>query len=560
VLIAAWPPLTAAAQDNGNWQLKRGTQADCGPVHLIMLPWIKASDKAAAAKAGKDLRDMMRAKFDSREWCLISDKTTDAYLTASQFKTDSVLSDMDAMQLANPVRADVFLQTEVNGFEYSGKLYYVGDDHAWLHDRIPKQDPASSGTQAATFFTGRVKEVLKAYEPTKKCLNANREQKFAEGAAAAQQAIATFPETMVGRICLAAALTGQKKPPAEVLKVVNDVLARDPTSLLLAITQYEVLADTAQYERVAGQFVAIDPGNPAVENIVQRLSDWHRTKAALTFIAKSLETDPANKTLLRIEFRLIYGGGNYKEAIKKGEALAKLDTAAVDSFFVRRMFSAYSNDSQPQKVLAWLKIGTERFPENVSFTIGYAQQLMALNEVPEAIAVYKRLLKTNPNTPEIRLRIANTYNDLGQVDSAYVWLHEAYAHASDTEKPLIAGVAASIASKIYKPASESKSVPDLKKVVPFVAFSDSVSAGDGAAKFLWAYTAYQIATTLAATLETSPSCDVAKEASSWADQIMPLINGGGGKFNQQGAVQLMTAMPKLVGDYLEPWIKAKKCT
>lgn len=502
VLLVLGRPGTAAAQDD--WKLKRGTQVDCGPVHLLMLPWIKASDKATAARAGKDLRDLLRAKLDSKEWCLIDSKITDAHLAASRFATDAPLANMDAMLLANPVRADVFLQAEVQGFEYSGMIYYVGDDHAWLRERVPKQDPAANGTQAATFFTGRVKEVLKAYEPNNKCLHLNRDQKFAEGAAAAQQAIAAFPETMVGRICLASALTGQKKSPDEVLKLVSDVLKRDPESpraLLLAITQYEVKADTAQYERVAGQFVAIDPGNAAVENIVQRLSEWHRTKTALAFISKSLETDQENKALLRIEFRLIYGGGNYKEAIKKGEALAKLDSAAVDSFFVGRMVSAYSNDSQPQKVLAWLKIGTERFPENVGFTIGYAQQLMALNDVPQAIAVYKRLLKTNPETPEIRLRIANTYNDLGQVDSAYVWLHEAFAHATDKEKPLIAAVAASIASKIYKPASEAKSVPDLKKVVPFVAFSDSVSAGDGAAKFLWAYTAYQIATTLAGTLE-----------------------------------------------------------
>ena len=159
LLFAGAPPTVAAAQDNGSWQLRRGTQVDCGPVHLFMLPWLTASDKATATRAGKDLRDMLRAKFDSKEWCLIDSKITDAHLKASNFPTEAPLANMDAMLLANPVRADVFLQAEVQGFEYSGMIYYVGDDHAWLRERVPKQDAASNGTQAATFFTARVKEV-----------------------------------------------------------------------------------------------------------------------------------------------------------------------------------------------------------------------------------------------------------------------------------------------------------------------------------------------------------------------------------------------------------------
>lgn len=539
----------------------RASAAACGNVHLFMLPWLRARDTATASKAGKELRDALNDKFDSKEWCVIPKERTDGFLKASQFPTNAVLTDLDALQLAGPVRADVFLQSEYKDYQYSGTIFFFGDDHAWMRERVPAPAAARSTSQAASSFALKIKDVLKEYEPAKRCLSlAIREQKFADAHTAAQQAIAAFPDGVIGRYCMALAMQGEKRPPDEVLKVVNDVLARDtdnPRALILAIQMYEAKADTSAYERVAQRFVMIDPTNAVVESIIQRLADWHRTDAALAFIAKTLIDDPENKTVLGIEFRLIYSAGRWKEAAMKGEALAKLDSTVVDSFFVRRIVSAYSNDSQPDRVLAWLKIGTEKFPENMSFAIGYAQKLTETNQTPKALDVYKRLIKMFPETPGVRLRIANTYYDLGQVDSAAAWLHDAEAHGED--KAQISGVSYTIGLKFLQTAQASHKTDDYKQAVPFLAYADSVNA-DNQAKFYLAVASITIAQQLSSTLEANPQCDVAKQASDWLAKVQPYMMGGGGRANGLGAnaAQIMDALPGLSG-YLDQWMKARHC-
>src|SRR6185295_12190785 len=108
-------------------------------------------------------------------------------------------------------------------------------------------------------FAAKITEVLKEYEPAKRCLSlALREQKFTDAETAARQAIAAYPDGVIGRYCLALALQGQKKPADDALKLVNEVLARDsanPRALMLALQLYESKSDTASYERVARQFV-----------------------------------------------------------------------------------------------------------------------------------------------------------------------------------------------------------------------------------------------------------------------------------------------------------------
>lgn len=533
--------------------------AACPNVRLLMLPWLTARDTATASKAGKELRNALDDKFDSKEWCVIPKERTDAYLKASQFSTTTPLSDMDALQLAGPVRADVFLQAEYKDFQYTGSIFYVGDDHAWMREKVPATPAARGTSQAASAFAQKIKDVLKAYPSASRCLSlARRQQDFAAADSAAKQAIAAYPDGVIGRYCLALAMQGENRPPDDVLKVVNDVLARDstnPRALILAIQLYEAKSDTAAYERVARKFAVIDPTNIVVESIVQRLADWHRTDAALAFIATSLQGDDENKTLLSIQLRLIYSAGRWKEAAAKGEALAKLDSTVVDSFFVRRMVSAYSKDSQPEKVLAWLKTGTEKFPENTGFAIGYAQQLVEMNQTPKALDVYKRLLRLFPETPEIRLRIANTYHASGQTDSAIAWLHEADKHGDDKGK--IAGVALQIGNALFTAAGQTRALADFDKAIPVLAFSDSVQASE-TAKFLWGGSLFLPAAPMVTGLEANWSCDVAKSAQSRIQTAQPLIMAGG-KTAPDNAASWLNAITSYI-PYLDGAIKGHRCS
>lgn len=545
-------------------QLGSGRNAACGEVPLILLTWIKAPDRPQALKAITELRQSIRANISSKDLCPVTKEVSDAWLTRSGFPTDSMLLPRDARLLAGQVRADEFFDGEIKGFDFSGRIYLTRDNRAWLYEPVPKPEAAASLSQGAKFFVEKMKDVRKEFPHVQDCYHRLSDQKYAEAAAAAQLGIQAYPEATVARICLATAMEGQKKSPDERLAVISEVLRRDPRSpraLMLAITAYDEKGDKTGFQRAAGQFIAIDPGNSLVEGIVERLAQWKLTEEALKYIDIGLTEGDSTKNLLGLRFRLIYEGGKLKEAQQLGETLARRDTTVVDTQFVKRMFSAYAQDSQPERVLVWLKKGTEKFPENIGFTRGLAQQLTAMNRVPEALDVYKQLLKSHPETPEVRLRIANAYNGLGQSDSAVAWLREADKHKTPDEAPLIANVAARIAGKFVSDAQTSKSLDDYKKALPYIMFADSVSAGDNLAKFLWGASAYSIAGIQATSLEPNGTCETAKEAKSWTDVALDKIRSGGGKANAESAAKIMDGLMSSEGinGYLDKWITAHRC-
>ena len=543
-------------------QLNRGPRECTGP--RLMVPYIQAPDRKTASAADQQVRNWLHAKFNSKEMCIIDKDVVDSLLARSGYRLDTTLSWVEAKTAASSLAADEFLMLEVKpadkGYVFSGYLALGRDEK--LRDRIPAPDPGPAMSDAARSLAASLAPVLKQLAPEKTCYVATRDEKYAEAEAAARAAITAYPQAEIARFCLANALLHGSKPVDEAIAVVRELEQRDRDNLLVITLGYQAYAkknDMDQFAAYAARLIAADPTNAAVEDIIDQLVAAKRTDVMMPLLEKAIAADPENVKLLRIQFGVIYRGEHWKEAAARGEVLARADTASLsDTLYYRRMVSAYANDSQPQKVLEWLRRAVQKFPTNVFFVNGLAQEYASLGQLPNAIQIYVRLINIAPKTPELRLRIANAYNELGQTDSAFAWLHTAYQ--SGDNKAQIATVAASIGNKLFKAAQASNSVDDYKKVIPFVAFSDSADAGDGVAKFLNAYASITIAQTLAGTLQQNPSCDVAKEAMSWAEKVQPLISTGGGRYNQQAAVAIMTNLPKLTTEFLDPWMKAKKCT
>ena len=252
---------------------------------FILITYPKASDKVLAEKALKQMRESVRDFAAPRkELCVVEKQLSDEMLKRSGFRADTVLTTIDAKLLAMQMRADEFLEFAVEprgqGFLFTGRLVLSRDER--LYDRIPTPDVGENMSQAAKWFVLKLKEVRSQLPHEQKCMSLARDQKFAEAETAARAGIAAFPEATISRLCLAVAMKGAKKSPDAVLVVVNDVLKRDAVNvvaLLLAINAHFDKSDTTNYARAAGQFVAIDPGNAAVENIVATLAAWNRASS-----------------------------------------------------------------------------------------------------------------------------------------------------------------------------------------------------------------------------------------------------------------------------------------
>ncbi len=544
-------------------QPQRLSQMPCteAPTFLL-LTYPKAADKALATKAFDQMRQSVKDFLAPRkELCVVEKQLADETLRRSGYPVDAVLTTVDARALAATMRADEFLEfsaeQSAQGYQFKGRLVLARDEK--LYDSVPLSPVGENMSQAARGFVGNLKLVRAQLEHEKKCYSLARDGKFAEAETEARAGIAAYPDAVISRLCLAVAMRSAKKSPDAVLVVAEEVLKRDPANVIglqVAINAYFDKGDTTNYARVAGQFVTIDPGNPAVENIVSTLAAWNRASIALDYLNKALAQDADNPALLRLQFKLIYSANQWKEAAAKGEALAKVDTAAVDTLFVRRMAGAYAQDSQPAKVAEWLAKGAAKFPDNVGLAMALAQQLKSSGQVLQAIEAYKKVLGINPKAPQIRLYIADSYSTLEQTDSAFAWLRRAQEAGDDKEQ--IAGVAYKMGTIQLNAAQKSNDAEDFKKTIPFLAFADSVNAAPEY-KFFWGFSAYKIAAALVTKMQppSQPTCDVAKDARSWLEIANDKVRLGG-KAKPDLAVTLMQGTGQYI-DYVDKVLASLKC-
>ena len=313
----------------------RYNAAPCNDAPFLLITYVKVPDKHIADKANQSLRGSIDAKTSRKDLCIIAKDKMDAQLQASGFHTDEPISAVDAAALGGVLRADFSLQAGLAAkgttFQFDGTLVLPRD--IYYRETFTSADPGASMASAGDFFALKLKDVLKQMPHQEKCYNLRREGKFAEAEAEAKAGIASYPEAVISRLCLAATLQEGKKSPDDVLAVVKEVLKRDSLNiraLTQAYTAYDAKKDAAMFTHYASQVISLDPTNPQVEAIVDALIGYNKTAEALGILDRSLREDPDNKQLLNIQFRLIYAGNHFKDAAAKGEALAKLDSGVVE--------------------------------------------------------------------------------------------------------------------------------------------------------------------------------------------------------------------------------------
>ncbi|HKS06576.1 MAG TPA: hypothetical protein VJR92_09720 [Gemmatimonadaceae bacterium] len=570
--------LSAGSVTSAGAQISRVQPLPCteAPRFLIITPQV-AGGLRARQDAENQLRQRLKADISTKEACIIPKPEADGILTQSKFPIDTAMSAVDALALGQPLRADEVLLSEMKNsggtFQYSGMLVLQRDQ--WLRDRVPAAvaDPTQSG--AAKQFTKSVEDLRKQLPHELACYRHVRANKAAEAEAAARAGIAAYPEAVISRLCLASALEQQHKTDA-MLATINEVLQRDSlnvAALMFAMRGYFEKTDTNKFASVASRIVALDPTNSQVESIIGTLAAWRRSDIALPMIERILKEDPENKNLRDIEFRLEYFAGKWDRAAIRAETLAMLDTARVDTTFIQRVVSAYANDSQPNKVLEWLTKGTKKFPTNVPMAFSRAQQLKRMGQTQAAIDEYKRLLGLAPRTAQIRLYIANYFEELQQTDSANAWLRRAGEQPEDRPQAGSLAIGSALRqfnsanAKMKDTAQKAASLQEFKNAIPLFAFADSLNPADPRGKFYWGYAAYIIGADVVSTLDAAtrlkppvrPTCEQVKEARAWIDTANEKI-GQGGRADPANAPKLFQSIQEVLFPWLEQWNKTLKCT
>jgi predicted Zn-dependent protease len=135
----------------------------------------------------------------------------------------------------------------------------------------------------------------------------------------------------------------------------------------------------------------------------------------------------------------------------------QLDTAFADTSYFVRIAGAYVADSQPQKAAETLAKGLQKFPNNGTLLVSYAQTLRNAGQTQQAVDVLGRALAANPKVPGAYLELARAQVELKQNDAAVTSLRTALANGDTPET--VAPYALQVGNSLYKAANGTKAPP-----------------------------------------------------------------------------------------------------
>jgi tetratricopeptide (TPR) repeat protein len=520
-----------------------------GVPRLAVVPF-RSSEKGLGAQAADQIRDRVRNEFSINDLWVIQKENINAMLESSGFPKDEAPDRVTARLLAQQLRADEYLEGTVNKRQDGSVKLDVG--MVLTRDNTMVQPlPSAEGKlgDAVKAVASSLEDARKQLADVRKCENAVRANNWAEATAAARAAIAAYPRSTIGRVCLAHALAGQKAPADSIIAVTKATLEIDPRNrpaLSLAAQAYTEANRDAEAVDAWTRRLALDPTDTRLQQqVVNVLSASGNAAAALPIIDTAVAQNPGDPELTRLQFlvRLTVAGKTgqgWKKVIESGEALMRSDTAATDSTFYVRLATAYAADSQPQKAAETTARGVAKFASNASLWATHARMLKAAGQNQQSVEAARRALSLDPKNSAGWLSLADAQVEMNQPDSAVTTLRQAAANASAADKAAIGQRLLILGNNAYKAGVASKSRADFERAVSILALGDSLATSEQT-KFLLGVSAFQVGDNLVRENQRARSCEDARRA----QQMFALaqINvPAGGKFSPEAAGQIMNAL------------------
>ncbi len=394
-----------------------------------------------------------------------------------------------------------------------------------------------------------LEDARKQLADVRKCELAVRSNNWAEATAAARAAVAAYPRSTIGRVCLAHALVGQKAPADSIVSVTKQVLEIDPRNrpaLSLAAQAYTESNRDAEAVDAWTRRLALDPNDTRLQQqVVNVLSASGNAAAALPIIDTAVAQNPGDPELTRLQFlvRLTVAGKTgegWKKVIESGEALMRSDTAATDSTFFVRLATAYAADSQPQKAAETTARGVAKFARNATLWATHARMRKAAGQNQQSVDAARRALSLDPKNSAGWLSLADAQVEMNQPDSAVATLRQAAANAGDADKAAIGQRLLILGNNAYKAGVASKSRADFERAVSILALGDSVASSEQT-KFLLGVSAFQVGDNLVRENQRARSCEDARRAQQMF-AVAQINVPAGGKFSPEAAGQIMNAL------------------
>jgi tetratricopeptide (TPR) repeat protein len=518
---------------------------------MLVVVTFKSADKKLGVDFAETVRDHISGDVSYRDLQVQSKANIDATLQASGYDMTAALTEGDANLLAKQLRADEYIEGTINkvttGTGFTAETWMV-----MVFDQNQVQ-PLGTFTAAklgdlASQISKSYQAAHKVYDEVQKCRAARREDRPADASSAAAAGISKYPKSTLLRICELQTMVDAKKPPADVLKIAQDLLQLDPKSkfaLQAEVDAYDQLGDKDKKLETLATLLAADPSNSKLQQTVTyELAAAGKYDVALKIIKKAVEDNPGDVTFTKLYWQLLYATKDYKTMVTVGNDMVKMDTSFADTTYYDRTIDAYRQDSAWANAATAAAHATAKYPKRADYWAQRGQLELKAGQVQPAIVSLRRALEIDPTLQGARLLIVSSLVDANAYDSAMVAMHDAVKAGENSDR--IGAFSLAIGSKLFTVANAAKPpVLELwQKVLPYVAYADSIASDrttKNTAKFEMGVSHYYVATLMYPDVVAQKNCEGAKQVQDYLISASTELQFGGAT-NPAAVTQLMPAI------------------
>lgn len=544
---AAWLPASLAAQ------VQRIVIPE-GTPRMMVAPF-RGNDRGL----GLDVTDKIITKLTSdisyKVLFVIRKDDVCKSLENSGFSCDSTPDPITARLLASQLRADEYLEGSVTkspgAYKLESRMVLTRDNT--MVQPLPTLDGKDLGDLVSA-LSKNIQAARKQLPDERKCELAVQNGSPQDAVTAARAAIAAYPQSTIGRVCLANAYAALKMPADSIINVTSKVVEIDPRNQpalgLLAQAykdKYDQTKDTTALNKAVDTWATIlaaDPKNVRlVTDVTEKIAGSGRAARAKPIIVQAVQDNPGDPSLMHLEWLILQATKDYGPATQAGEEMVKVDTALADSAFFTRQAALYALNNEPQKAAETTARGVAKFKGNAALWSLNSQTQRLAGQTQAAVDAANTAIKLNPKTEHVYLRKAQAEMDLNQPDSAVEALRGALANGED--KATVGQFLLVLGNGAYKAAADTSHPArreDFQKAISVLSLADSVTPTPQA-KFLMGVSYLRVGDMAIRENQSAKTCDLAKLAQDAFVNAQVNITGGG-SVQPETAGKLLQALPQ----------------